>query len=92
MLSQSGLPGKSAKCHDEDVNSDGLLDLVCQFENDLDAIEGDSIAVLMRATFVGTDIRGADAIHIVPTRPPAGANHRKAGTEHRAFAGSGRME
>ncbi len=59
--------GKSDKylCHAEDVNSDGLLDLVCQFENAPYAQVGDSIAVLEGETFDGTPIRGEDSIRIV---------------------------
>jgi len=53
-------------CHNEDVNSDGLLDLVCQFENDLNAELGDSIAALEGETTDGTPIRGEDSIRIVP--------------------------
>ena len=53
-------------CHSEDTNGDGLLDLVCQFENDLDAQVGDSILVLEGETFDGTLIRGEDSISIVP--------------------------
>ena len=62
--------GKSGKflCHgDEDVNTDGLLDLVCQFETAQFMIEpGDSVAVLEGETTEGTSIRGEDSIRIVP--------------------------
>lgn len=60
--------GKSGKflCHSEEVNGDGRLDLVCQFENDLNAEVGDSIAVLEGETFDGSLIRGEDSIRIVP--------------------------
>ena len=60
--------GKSGKslCHAEDVNGDTLLDLVCQFQNELDVQVGDSIAVLEGQTFDGTPIRGEDSIRIVP--------------------------
>ncbi len=61
--------GKSNKllCHDEDVNSDGLLDLVCQVETAQFMIEvGESVAVLEAETFDGTPIRGEDSIRIVP--------------------------
>lgn len=62
--------GKSDKslCHSEDVNHDGRLDLVCQFENDLNAQVGDTIAVLDGDTFSGTPIRGQDSISIVPDK------------------------
>ena len=60
--------GKSGKslCHTSDVNADGLLDLLCYFNNDLDASPGDSVAVLGGKTVDGTPIRGQDSIRIVP--------------------------
>jgi YVTN family beta-propeller protein len=60
--------GRSDKllCHSEDVNADGLADLVCQFENSLQAQQGDSIAVLEGETLEGVPIRGEDSIRIVP--------------------------
>jgi hypothetical protein len=60
--------GKSDKflCHSEDVNADGLQDLVCQFQNELNAQIGDSIAVLEGDTYSGVPIRGQDSIRIVP--------------------------
>lgn len=62
------IAGKSANylAHEEDVNEDGLMDIVCQFENDLTAITGDSIAVLEGETYDGTPIRGEDDLRIVP--------------------------
>jgi hypothetical protein len=59
--------GRSDKslCHSEDVNNDGLLDLVCQFENDLNAQVGDTIAILEGETYIGIPIRGQDSISIV---------------------------
>jgi DNA-binding beta-propeller fold protein YncE len=61
--------GKSGKylCHDEDVNEDGLLDLICQvqtIENFI--VTGESVAVLEAETFDGTPIRGDDTVRIVP--------------------------
>jgi hypothetical protein len=60
--------GKSGKalCHVEDVNADGRSDLVCQFENDLEAVPGDTVAVLVGVTVDGTPFRGQDSIRIVP--------------------------
>ena len=60
--------GKSGNslCHAEDVNGDTLLDLICQFDNELDVPEGESVAVLEGQTFDGTPIRGEDSIRIVP--------------------------
>jgi WD40 repeat protein len=60
--------GKSGKflCSSQDVNGDGLEDLVCQFENELNAQTGDSMAVLEGETYSGVSIRGQDSITIVP--------------------------
>ncbi len=61
--------GKSNKllCHSEDVNADGLADLVCKVETAQFMIEiGDSVAVLEADTFGGTPVRGEDSIKIVP--------------------------
>lgn len=60
--------GKSGKslCHANDVNADGRSDLVCQFENELEAAPGDSVAVLGGKAVDGTPIRGLDSIRIVP--------------------------
>jgi hypothetical protein len=61
--------GKSGKylCHTEDVNGDGLDDLVCKFETAQFLIEpGVSVAVLEGRTYAGRVIRGEDSIRIVP--------------------------
>jgi hypothetical protein len=62
--------GKSDKvlCHTEDASGDNLPDLVCQFENEINATVGDSIAVLEGETFDGVPIRGEDSISIVPDK------------------------
>ncbi len=53
-------------CHEEDVNSDGLDDLVCQVETAEFLIEpGEDTAELTAETFDGTPIRGTDSIRIV---------------------------
>lgn len=62
------LVGRTAKwlCHDEDVNEDGLLDLICQVETEQFFIEeGESVAVLEAETFDGVAVRGEDTINIV---------------------------
>jgi len=61
-------PGKSNKtlCSAKDVNSDGLNDLVCKFENDLDLKAGETTAILEGMTFDNIPIRGEDAVRIVP--------------------------
>ena len=61
--------GKSNKflCHEEDVNGDGVVDLVCKVETVQFLIEvGDSVAVLEAKTFGGVEIRGEDSVRIVP--------------------------
>jgi hypothetical protein len=61
--------GKSGKylSHEEDVNGDGLLDLVSQVYTAQFMVEiGGTVAVLEAATFDGTPIRGEDSINIVP--------------------------
>ena len=64
-----GMMGKSGKllCHVEDVNGDGLPDLVCDFETaELLLQPGDTVAVLVGKTMSGADIRGQDTVRIVP--------------------------
>jgi len=51
----------------EDVNGDGLLDLVCHFETQLTGFKaGDTLGILMGKTLLGTPILGQDTIRIVP--------------------------
>lgn len=51
----------------EDVNGDGLLDLVVHVETEsLQLSEGDTQATLDAQTFDGTAIRGTDSVRIVP--------------------------
>ena len=63
--------GKSGKylSHEEDVNNDGSLDLVCQIytaQFGLGIEPGATIAVLEAQTYDGQAIRGEDAVRIVP--------------------------
>jgi hypothetical protein len=59
--------GDKYSCGREDVNGDGLIDLVCHVITGQFLIEpGDSVAVLEAETFSGTAIRGEDSIQIVP--------------------------
>lgn len=63
------LVGKSGKYlwHEEDVNGDGLMDIVCQVATAEFMIElGESVAMLEGETYEGTPIRGEDSIQIVP--------------------------
>jgi hypothetical protein len=51
----------------EDVNNDGLADLVCQFNTQKTGlVPGDSIAVLKGKTVTGKAIQGSEAIRTVP--------------------------
>ncbi|MDH5564492.1 MAG: hypothetical protein OEY91_12830, partial [Nitrospirota bacterium] len=61
--------GKSDKalCHEEDVNGDLLIDLVCKVETVQFIIEeGAATALLEASTFSSQAIRGEDMIRIVP--------------------------
>ena len=60
--------GKKGKllAHAEDVNADGLLDLVCQVVTEFVNVPGDFIVVLEAETFDGNKIRAADTIRVVP--------------------------
>lgn len=61
--------GKSeaAMCRGEDVNLDGLIDLVCHVDTAQLAIgEGETVATLTGSTQLGRSIQGADTIRIVP--------------------------
>jgi hypothetical protein len=51
----------------EDVNGDGLLDLVCHFDTQsLGLSSGSATAILTGTTFAGATIMGQEAIRIVP--------------------------
>lgn len=57
----------NVQSHAEDVNTDGLADLVLQIaDEDGTYTEGDAIAILTGETIDGTAIQGTDAICIVP--------------------------
>ena len=61
--------GKSGKylAHEEDVNGDGMIDLVCHIYTAEFMIEvGESVAVLEGDTYDGTPVRGEDSVRIVP--------------------------
>lgn len=58
--------GSKYSCHAEDVNGDGLADLVCQVvTSELQIAPGASTAVLEAQTFSGRAIQGEDSIRIV---------------------------
>lgn len=63
--------GKSDKLlsHEEDVNGDGLPDLVCQVNTAQFLIEpGDSTTLLEARTFDGTAVEGQDTVRIIPDK------------------------
>lgn len=51
----------------EDVNSDGLLDLIVHVSTeDLQLSHGDTIATMTGQSYEGEQIQGSDSVHIVP--------------------------
>jgi hypothetical protein len=59
--------GSKYSCAPDDVNDDGLPDLVCHVETAAFMIEpGDSVAVLDARTLNGLSVRGRDSVRIVP--------------------------
>jgi hypothetical protein len=51
----------------EDINGDGFVDLLAHF--DIENLEADNTTtelVLTGNTFSGTEVQGADSVHIVP--------------------------
>ncbi len=57
-----------ASCHPEDVNGDGLVDLVCQFYTSKAAFQAsDTQGILEGKTFAGSPVFGTDSISIVPS-------------------------
>lgn len=58
---------KGPLCHLEDSNVDGLLDLVCQFEDNSDYwTPGDGDATLTGDLYDSTEFEGTDSICVVP--------------------------
>ena len=58
--------GKKSLCHENDVDENGLPDLVCQVETDQFMVEpGADVAILKAQTFDGQSIIGRDDIRIV---------------------------
>ena len=65
------LTGKAGKfhCSAQDVNGDGLVDLLCYVETNQFVTEpGSAVAVLKARTTTNRPIRGEDSIQIVPHR------------------------
>jgi hypothetical protein len=56
-----------AFCNTEDVNGDGLIDLVCHFNTQSTGfVSGDTVGVLKGKTVDGISVRGTDSVRIVP--------------------------
>jgi hypothetical protein len=56
-------------CNSEDVNGDGLVDLICFFDPRAAGFQvGDTEGILKGQTYSGEDVQGSDAVRIVP--PP----------------------
>jgi len=64
---RSGDESSLAFCNTEDVNGDGLPDLVCHFNTQRTGfVSGDAVGVLMGKTVDGIPVRGTDSVRIVP--------------------------
>lgn len=56
-----------ASCHTEDVNADGLLDLVCHFHTQATGFQrGDTQGVLKAQTVAGQPLQALDSVKVVP--------------------------
>lgn len=56
----------TAQASEQDVNGDGLLDLVVHVLTEgLNLTDGDEQATLMAQTFHGTNIEGSDSVRVV---------------------------
>jgi hypothetical protein len=65
-VKQAGNNGKFS-CGAQDINSDGLLDMVCHVITAQIVIDiGSSVAVLEAKTFSGLALRGEDSVKVVP--------------------------
>jgi hypothetical protein len=64
---RTGSEPSLAFCNPQDVNNDGLLDLVCHFSAQKAAFKlGDARGVLTGETLGGASITGADSLVVVP--------------------------
>jgi Abnormal spindle-like microcephaly-assoc'd, ASPM-SPD-2-Hydin len=63
----SGDEASLAFCNAEDVNRDGLPDLVCHFNTrSAGFVSGDTVGVLKGKTVDGIPVRGTDSVRIIP--------------------------
>jgi len=68
-LSYNGKNKATPHCGFEDVDGDGLLDIVAHFVTDLCGFaEGDEVGYLKGTTFDGVEFVASDSVRIVPTR------------------------
>jgi hypothetical protein len=64
---RTGDESSLAFCNTEDVNRDGLLDLVCNFNTqNTGFVSGDTVGILKGKTVDGIPVRGTDSVRIVP--------------------------
>ncbi len=64
---RTGDESSLAFCNTEDVNGDGLLDLVCNFNTQSTGfVSGDTVGILKGKTVDGIPVRGTDSVRIVP--------------------------
>jgi hypothetical protein len=55
------------RCNTGDVNEDGLLDLICQFDSQKAAFQaGDTTGILKGTTIEGIRFQGEDSVRIIP--------------------------
>ena len=60
-------PNNQNQCSIQDVNGDGIPDLVCQFQDSSAGwVQGSSVGVVTGVLNDGSSIRGTDSICIVP--------------------------
>jgi hypothetical protein len=60
------LKGKGYQCSSQDVNGDGLLDLVCQVLIDEVQLQSGSDSAVLTGQWLGFNIMGSEAITVVP--------------------------
>ncbi|HET8946009.1 MAG TPA: hypothetical protein VFQ07_03430, partial [Candidatus Polarisedimenticolia bacterium] len=64
-------PSGSYSCQPQDVDRDGLTDLLCQVEkSSLQLHAGDTIAVLAASTFDGEALQGQDTVRVLAGKAP----------------------
>jgi len=65
MFGRTGNEQSLNRCNSEDVNRDGFLDLICQFDTQTAAFQtGDTKGILKGTTVEGTPFQGEDSVRI----------------------------